>query len=58
MMQIDCEVTDTKILHMKTSSVPLYLRINQTGSFYRTGPANGQAAPGVGVLTASTSPTL
>ncbi|XP_023660274.2 cyclic AMP-dependent transcription factor ATF-6 alpha [Paramormyrops kingsleyae] len=54
MMQIDCEVTDTRILHMKTSSVPLFLRINQTGSSYRTGPANGQAAPGVGVLTAST----
>ncbi|XP_048832549.1 cyclic AMP-dependent transcription factor ATF-6 alpha isoform X2 [Brienomyrus brachyistius] len=58
MMQIDCEVTDTRILHMKTSSVPLFLRVNQTGSTYRSDPANGQVAPAVGVLMPSTSPTL
>uniref|UniRef100_A0A8C6T5M3 Activating transcription factor 6 n=1 Tax=Neogobius melanostomus TaxID=47308 RepID=A0A8C6T5M3_9GOBI len=28
MMQIDCEVTDTKILHIRSSSIPPLLRVN------------------------------
>uniref|UniRef100_G1N0W8 BZIP domain-containing protein n=1 Tax=Meleagris gallopavo TaxID=9103 RepID=G1N0W8_MELGA len=37
MMQIDCEVMDTRILHIKSSSVPPYLREqrrNDTNTFY------------------------
>nr|XP_048715628.1 cyclic AMP-dependent transcription factor ATF-6 alpha isoform X4 [Caretta caretta] len=37
MMQIDCEVMDTRILHIKSSSIPRYLREqqwNQTNPFY------------------------
>ncbi|KAG7487554.1 hypothetical protein MATL_G00024730 [Megalops atlanticus] len=53
MMQIDCEVVDTRILHIKSSSIPPFLRVNHTNSFYHSAPANGQAAPPVGVLTGS-----
>ncbi|XP_030627071.1 cyclic AMP-dependent transcription factor ATF-6 alpha [Chanos chanos] len=55
MMQIDCEVMDTRILHIKSSSIPPFLRVNQTnsGSFYHPNPANNQAAPPVGVLMGS-----
>ncbi|XP_067273790.1 cyclic AMP-dependent transcription factor ATF-6 alpha [Pseudorasbora parva] len=55
MMQIDCEVMDTKILHIKSSSIPPILRVNQTdtGSFYHAAPSNNQPAAPVGVLVGS-----
>ncbi|NWH64084.1 ATF6A factor, partial [Geococcyx californianus] len=42
MMQIDCEVMDTRILHIKSSSVPPYLREqrrNHTDTFYSGTPS-------------------
>ncbi|KFV78674.1 Cyclic AMP-dependent transcription factor ATF-6 alpha, partial [Struthio camelus australis] len=42
MMQIDCEVMDTRILHIKSSSVPPYLREqrqNHTDAFYSSSPS-------------------
>ncbi|NXW86874.1 ATF6A factor, partial [Alopecoenas beccarii] len=42
MMQIDCEVMDTRILHIKSSSVPPYLRDqrrNHTNTFYSSSPS-------------------
>lgn len=42
MMQIDCEVMDTRILHIKSSSVPPYLREqrrNHTDTFYSSTPS-------------------
>ncbi|NWS85264.1 ATF6A factor, partial [Toxostoma redivivum] len=42
MMQIDCEVMDTRILHIKSSSVPPYLREqrrNQSHPFYSSSPS-------------------
>ncbi|XP_061307762.1 cyclic AMP-dependent transcription factor ATF-6 alpha isoform X2 [Pezoporus flaviventris] len=42
MMQIDCEVMDTRILHIKSSSVPPYLREqrrNHTDAFYSASPS-------------------
>ncbi|NXP77037.1 ATF6A factor, partial [Ramphastos sulfuratus] len=42
MMQIDCEVMDTRILHIKSSSVPPYLREqrrNHTNTFYSASPS-------------------
>uniref|UniRef100_A0A8C6Z0H4 Activating transcription factor 6 n=1 Tax=Nothoprocta perdicaria TaxID=30464 RepID=A0A8C6Z0H4_NOTPE len=42
MMQIDCEVMDTRILHIKSSSVPPYLREqrrNHSGTFYSSSPS-------------------
>nr|AKZ87017.1 activating transcription factor 6 protein [Ctenopharyngodon idella] len=55
MMQIDCEVMDTRILHIKSSSIPPILRVNQTdtGSFYHAAPSNNQPAAPVGVLMGS-----
>lgn len=55
MMQIDCEVMDTKILHIKSSSIPPILRVNQTetSSFYHATPSNNQPAAPVGVLVGS-----
>ncbi|KAL2089446.1 hypothetical protein ACEWY4_014134 [Coilia grayii] len=55
MMQIDCEVMDTRILHIKSSSIPPFLRANQTqsDSFYHANPASGQPTPTVGVLVGS-----
>lgn len=49
MMQIDCEVMDTRILHIKSSSIPPVLRVNETdsGSFYHSTPTNNQAKPPV-----------
>ncbi|XP_051004306.1 cyclic AMP-dependent transcription factor ATF-6 alpha [Acomys russatus] len=41
MMQIDCQVMDTRILHIKSSSVPPYLRDhqrNQTNTFFGSPP--------------------
>ncbi|XP_054908519.1 cyclic AMP-dependent transcription factor ATF-6 alpha isoform X2 [Poeciliopsis prolifica] len=53
MMQIDCEVTDTRILHIRSSSIPPLLRVNQTDTFYQHSPPDGKAAPPVGVLMGS-----
>lgn len=42
MMQIDCQVMDTRTLHIKSSSVPPYLRDqqrNQTNTFFGSPPA-------------------
>ncbi|KFZ61554.1 Cyclic AMP-dependent transcription factor ATF-6 alpha, partial [Antrostomus carolinensis] len=44
MMQIDCEVMDTRILHIKSSSVPPYLREQRrnhthTNTFYSASPS-------------------
>ncbi|NWR52915.1 ATF6A factor, partial [Regulus satrapa] len=42
MMQIDCEVMDTRILHIKSSSVPPYLREqrrNHSSTFYSSSPS-------------------
>ncbi|XP_044295044.1 cyclic AMP-dependent transcription factor ATF-6 alpha isoform X2 [Varanus komodoensis] len=56
MMQIDCEVMDTRILHIKSSTVPPYLRDppgNQTTSFYGAPPAVPDAAPAMRTITES-----
>lgn len=55
MMQIDCEVMDTRILHVKSSSIPPILRVNETdtGPFYHSAPTNNHASPSVGVLMGS-----
>lgn len=55
MMQIDCEVMDTRILHIKSSSIPPILRVNQTDtdSIYHPTPSNSQPATPVGVLMGS-----
>ncbi|XP_063057082.1 cyclic AMP-dependent transcription factor ATF-6 alpha [Engraulis encrasicolus] len=47
MMQIDCEVMDTRILHVKSSSIPPFLRANQTtgDTVYHANPANGTPTP-------------
>ncbi|XP_074122545.1 cyclic AMP-dependent transcription factor ATF-6 alpha isoform X2 [Sminthopsis crassicaudata] len=46
MMQIDCEVMDTRILHIKSSAVPPYLRDhqrNQTSSYFGSPPSAPEA---------------
>ncbi|XP_052391098.1 cyclic AMP-dependent transcription factor ATF-6 alpha [Carassius gibelio] len=55
MMQIDCEVMDTRILHIKSSTIPPILRANQTDtdSFYHATPSNNQPVAPVGVLVGS-----
>uniref|UniRef100_A0A3P9P2Q9 Activating transcription factor 6 n=1 Tax=Poecilia reticulata TaxID=8081 RepID=A0A3P9P2Q9_POERE len=53
MMQIDCEVTNTRILHIRSSSIPPLLRVNQTDTFYQHSPTDGNPAPPVGVLMGS-----
>uniref|UniRef100_A0A673K1E0 Cyclic AMP-dependent transcription factor ATF-6 alpha-like n=1 Tax=Sinocyclocheilus rhinocerous TaxID=307959 RepID=A0A673K1E0_9TELE len=55
MMQIDCEVMDTRILHIKSSTIPPILRVNQTDtdSFYHAAPSNNQPVAPVGVLMGS-----
>lgn len=53
MMQIDCEVTDTRILHIRSSSIPPLLRVNRTDTFFQHSSTDGQAAPPVGVLMGS-----
>ncbi|XP_061154247.1 cyclic AMP-dependent transcription factor ATF-6 alpha isoform X2 [Syngnathus typhle] len=35
MMQIDCEVTDTRILHIRSATIPPMLRVNRTQTFYQ-----------------------
>uniref|UniRef100_A0A8C5FJV0 Activating transcription factor 6 n=1 Tax=Gadus morhua TaxID=8049 RepID=A0A8C5FJV0_GADMO len=55
MMQIDCEVTDTRILHVRSSTIPPLLRVNNTDTLYQTPPSDrpGEAPPPVGVLMGS-----
>ncbi|XP_029285103.1 LOW QUALITY PROTEIN: cyclic AMP-dependent transcription factor ATF-6 alpha [Cottoperca gobio] len=53
MMQIDCEVTHTRILHIRSSSIPPLLRVNRTDTFYQHSPTDSQAAPPVAVLMGS-----
>ena len=53
MMQIDCEVTDTRILRIKSSSIPAFLRVNRTDTLYPPSPTDSQATPPVAVLMGS-----
>ncbi|XP_070688680.1 cyclic AMP-dependent transcription factor ATF-6 alpha [Pempheris klunzingeri] len=53
MMQIDCEVTNTRILHIRSSTIPPLLRVNHTDTFYQHSPTDNQAMPPVGVLMGS-----
>ncbi|XP_068447843.1 cyclic AMP-dependent transcription factor ATF-6 alpha [Clinocottus analis] len=53
MMQIDCEVTDTRIIHIRSSSIPPLLRVNRTQTFYQHSSNDSQGAPPVGVLMGS-----
>ncbi|XP_019752228.1 cyclic AMP-dependent transcription factor ATF-6 alpha isoform X2 [Hippocampus comes] len=53
MMQIDCEVTDTRILHIRSATIPPALRVNRTQNLYQHSRAEAQAAPPVGVLMGS-----
>lgn len=53
MMQIDCEVTDTRILHIRSSSIPPLLRVNRTETVYQHASTDSQAPPPVGVLMGS-----
>lgn len=48
MMQIDCEVRATRIIHIKTSSIPAFLRErqeNHTDTYQRPAPTPTHAAP-------------
>lgn len=54
MMQIDCEVTDTRILHIRSSTIPPLLRVNHTNTVYQHSPTTEKTtAPPVGVLMGS-----
>ncbi|KAM9108219.1 cyclic AMP-dependent transcription factor ATF-6 alpha isoform 2-T2 [Megaptera novaeangliae] len=56
MMQIDCQVMDTRILHIKSSSVPPYLRDqerNQTNTFFGSPAAAPEAAHVVSTIPES-----
>uniref|UniRef100_A0A8C6Q6U5 Activating transcription factor 6 n=1 Tax=Nothobranchius furzeri TaxID=105023 RepID=A0A8C6Q6U5_NOTFU len=53
MMQIDCEVTDTRILHIRSSSIPHLLKVNHTDTFYQHSTTDSKAVPPVGVLMGS-----
>ncbi|XP_029356553.1 cyclic AMP-dependent transcription factor ATF-6 alpha [Echeneis naucrates] len=53
MMQIDCEVTDTRILHIRSSNIPPLLRVNRTDTYYQHSQSDSQAMPPVGVLMGS-----
>lgn len=56
MMQIDCQVMDTRILHIKSSSVPPYLRDqqrNQTSTFFGSPPTATEAARVVSTIPES-----
>lgn len=50
MMQIDCEVTDTRIVHIRSSSIPPLLRVNRTETFYQHSSSDNKTVPPVGVL--------
>ncbi|KAK0149674.1 Cyclic AMP-dependent transcription factor ATF-6 alpha [Merluccius polli] len=55
MMQIDCEVTDTRILHVRSSTIPPLLRVNNTDTLYQAPPSARpvEVTPPVGVLMGS-----
>uniref|UniRef100_A0A673A892 BZIP domain-containing protein n=1 Tax=Sphaeramia orbicularis TaxID=375764 RepID=A0A673A892_9TELE len=53
MMQIDCEVTDTRILHIRSSTIPPLLRVNHTDTFYQHSPTDNQATPPISVVMGS-----
>ncbi|XP_045694404.1 cyclic AMP-dependent transcription factor ATF-6 alpha isoform X2 [Phyllostomus hastatus] len=56
MMQIDCQVMDTRILHIKSASVPPSLREqrqNQTSTLFGAPPAAAEAARVVGAIPES-----
>ncbi|KAM4640904.1 cyclic AMP-dependent transcription factor ATF-6 alpha [Discoglossus pictus] len=56
MMQIDCEVMDTRILHVKSSTIPPFLREhreNQTNSFYNSATTGPEAAQVVSAIQES-----
>nr|KAF6412714.1 activating transcription factor 6 [Molossus molossus] len=56
MMQIDCQVMDTRTLHVKSSAVPPYLRDqqrNQTGAFFGSPPTATEAARVVSTIPES-----
>uniref|UniRef100_G3RD76 Activating transcription factor 6 n=1 Tax=Gorilla gorilla gorilla TaxID=9595 RepID=G3RD76_GORGO len=56
MMQIDCQVMDTRILHIKSSSVPPYLRDqqrNQTNTFFGSPSAAAEATHVVSTIPES-----
>jgi hypothetical protein len=40
MMQIDCEVTNTQLLHVKKGDIPAHLRQNDTGHYSNTTASN------------------
>lgn len=57
MMQIDCEVMDTRILHIKASSIPPFLREqkeNLTNTFYSPSTATSKPTHVVNVITEAT----
>ncbi|XP_053326160.1 cyclic AMP-dependent transcription factor ATF-6 alpha [Spea bombifrons] len=56
MMQIDCEVMDTRILHVKASSIPPFLREhreNQTNAFYSSPNPGSETSHFVGAISES-----
>ncbi|CAG5861545.1 unnamed protein product [Menidia menidia] len=53
MMQIDCEVSDTRILHIRSSSIPPLLRVNHSDTFYQHFPTENKSATPVGELVGS-----
>ncbi|CAO2638282.1 Cyclic AMP-dependent transcription factor ATF-6 alpha [Lemmus lemmus] len=56
MMQIDCQVMDTRILHIKSSSVPPYLRDhqrNQTNTFFGPPPTTTETTHVVSTIPES-----
>ncbi|XP_040215656.1 cyclic AMP-dependent transcription factor ATF-6 alpha isoform X2 [Rana temporaria] len=56
MMQIDCEVMDTKILHVKSASIPPFLREqreNQTKSFYSSASSSSEQTHVLGTISES-----
>ncbi|XP_072276249.1 cyclic AMP-dependent transcription factor ATF-6 alpha isoform X2 [Pyxicephalus adspersus] len=56
MMQIDCEVMDTRILHVKSASIPPFLREyreNQTKSFYNSASSSSEQTPVLGAISES-----
>ncbi|CAI9553225.1 unnamed protein product [Staurois parvus] len=56
MMQIDCEVMDTRILHVKSTTIPPFLREhreNQTKSFYSSASSSSEQTPSANLLFGS-----
>ncbi|KAM3915356.1 cyclic AMP-dependent transcription factor ATF-6 alpha [Leptodactylus fuscus] len=56
MMQIDCEVMDTRILHVKSATIPPFLREhreNQTSSYYNSAASGPEHANVVSTISES-----